>query len=440
MRTDLEKLPPQEIEIEEALLADILLGNPEALSLNDPSDYYKTAHQIIFEALRDLSSRGQTPDIVSLVSYLKGAGLLEKAGGPAAISKLLDAPRSVNPAHHAERLRDLATFRRAIAICQRLKQALYDAPNDGRIIIEKFQSQALALFFGRHLNGSRPIYESVFVVNDQIEARSKNRGKIAGQASGIRRLDYLVGGFGPGDLVIIAARPSMGKTALALGMARHMANCGTAVAFYSLEMSSVQLTARMVSAGSGVNLAKFRTGFLSQDDFRQTNEASAKIHDLPVFINDESDLRPFDIIRDARQLKHQHNIGAVFIDYLQLMRGDQRTDRRDLEVGDISRSLKGLAKELQLPVFCLSQLNRKVEDRNNKRPRLSDLRESGAIEQDADIVAFIYRDEVYNERKDGANVGKAEIIVAKNRNGATGLVHVGWYAKTTSFYNLEETS
>ena len=295
-----------------------------------------------------------------------------------------------------------------------------------------------ALSFGRRLNGSRPVSESVQDVNDQIEERFQNRGTISGQASGIYRLDYLVGGFGPGDLVIIAARPSMGKTALALVMARHIAAGGTAVAFYSLEMSHAQLTARMVSAESGVNLAKFRTGFLSQDDFRRTNEASAKIYNLPIFINDESDLRPFDIIRDARQLKHQHNIGAVFIDYLQLMRGDQRTDRRDLEVGDISRSLKGLAKELQLPVFCLSQLNRKVEDRTNKRPRLSDLRESGAIEQDADIVAFIYRDEVYNERKDGANVGKAEIIVAKNRNGATGLVHTGWYAKTTSFYNLEE--
>ncbi len=277
--------------------------------------------------------------------------------------------------------------------------------------------------------------ESIKKVEDLFERKEL----ITGVPSGFSDLDKMTAGFQPSDLIIIAGRPSMGKTAFALNIAQHVGvTQGISVAFFSLEMSKEQLALRMLCSEAMIDAQKVRTGFLSDRDWPKLIAAANNLSQAPIFIDDTPALSVLEMRAKSRRLKSEHNLGLVFVDYLQLMRGRGGAERREQEISEISRSLKAMAKELSVPVVALSQLNRKVEDRPNKRPQMSDLRESGAIEQDADIIAFIYRDEVYNRSEDNPNRGRAEIIVAKQRNGPTGVVSLAFIARYSSFANLSQ--
>ena len=437
----LHHLPPQNLEAEASLISAILIDNSALLDILEiltPEDFYRSAHQRIFEAITDLFSRSEPVDLVTLANILKENGHLEDIGGAAFLSKLVDtAPMAVNAAHYAKIVHDKASVRRLIAKSNQIVQKCFEDRGNVDELID-FAEQSV---FEIAENKSRKSFHSISSLIekniDQLEERQGNKTLITGVPTGFTDLDYLTSGFQPSDLIILAARPSMGKTAFALNMARNTAvESNTAVALFSLEMSKEQLSKRMLCAEARVDSHRLSGGFLSNDDWTNLTQAASVLSEAPIFIDDSPDLNSLDIRAKARRLKMDNKLGLVIIDYLQLMQGRRNIERRDLEISEISRSLKGLAKELEIPVIALSQLNRKLEERTDKRPKLSDLRESGALEQDADVVMFIYRDEVYNRDENNPNAGKSEIIVAKHRNGPTGDVDLAFVHAYTRFENL----
>jgi replicative DNA helicase len=437
----LQHLPPQNLEAEASLLSAILIDNSALLDILEiltPEDFYRSAHQRIFEAITDLFARSEPVDLVTLANILKEKGSLEEIGGAAFLSKLVDtAPMAVNAAHYAKIVHDKASVRRLIAKSNQIVQRCFEDRGNVDELLDFAEQSVFEIAENKSRKSFYPISSLIEKNIDKLEERQGNRTLITGVPTGFTDLDYLTSGFQPSDLIILAARPSMGKTAFALNIARNTAvETQTAVALFSLEMSKEQLTMRMLCAEARVDSHRLRGGFLSNEDWTNITQAASVLSEAPVFIDDSPDLTALDVRAKARRLKIDNKLGLIIIDYLQLMQGRRNIERRDLEISEISRSLKALAKELDVPVIALSQLNRKLEERTDKRPKLSDLRESGALEQDADVVMFIYRDEVYNRDENNPNAGKAEIIVAKHRNGPTGDVPLAFVHAYTRFENM----
>ncbi len=431
------KIPPSDIETEEVVLGALLI-EPNALAtvidILQPEVFYKEAHQRIFAAVLALYPIGEPIDVITVTNYLRKSGEIDFIGGPAYIAQLTDRVISAaNIEYHARILIEKYIQRKLIEISNNIITEAYDATSDAFDTLNEAEN-ALFQINEQNLRRSFRSMPSVLqVVREQIETAYKNQGEYTGVVSGFYQLDQLTGGLQPSDLIIIAARPGMGKTAFALSMARNMAvEFGFPIAFFSLEMTAPQLVIRILSAQTQISSERIRKGELDDTEWMTLNEAMNKLSNVKLFLDDTPALSIFELRAKARRLKQAYDIQAIYIDYLQLMTAKiDKNSNREQEIASISRSLKALAKELNIPVIALSQLSRDVEKRSGtKRPQLSDLRESGAIEQDADIVIGIYRPEYYmkeeqvDEDKLAAVKNKAEIILLKHRNGPLGTVNL----------------
>ena len=436
----LYKLPPQNLEAEESLLSAIIIDNKTLLDIVEilaPEDFYKTAHQKIFFAIISLFSKNEPVDLVTLANILKEQGQLEDTGGATYLASLVDTvPLAVNAQHYAKIIHDKACLRRLIEKSNAIVQRCFE---DQENIVDLIDFAEASIFEISENKIKPSFYPINQIIDDNITAledRQGNKTLITGVPTGFVRLDNLTSGFQNSDLIILAGRPSMGKTALALNIARNVAvEVKVPIALFSLEMSKEQLSMRLLCAEARIDSSRLRGGFFSKEDWINLTDAAGVLSEAPIYIDDSPDITAMSIRAKARRLKMDKGLGLVIIDYLQLMRGSYLKERRDLEISEISRSLKIMAKELDLPVIALSQLNRKLEERSDKRPLLSDLRESGALEQDADVVAFIYRDEVYNKDENNPKKGTAELILAKQRNGPVGTVNLTFINAYTRFEN-----
>jgi replicative DNA helicase len=362
----------------------------------------------------------------------------ELRDAPAHRGRLLDAvPLAVNAQHYARIVHDKAVLRRLIEKANAITKRCFQEQGGADDIIDFAEASIFEVTEKKARQAFYPLSKLIDSNIDFLEEKQKNKSLVTGVPTGFSHIDNLTSGLQNSDLIILAARPSMGKTALALNIARNAAvDAGVPVAIFSLEMSKEQLSLRLLCAEARIDSSRLRSGFFSMEDWERLTDAAGVLSAAPIFIDDSPSLSAMEVRAKARRLKMDKNIGLIIIDYLQLMQARGSAERRDLEISEISRSLKALAKEINLPVVALSQLNRMLEQRNDRRPRLSDLRESGALEQDADVVAFIYRDEVYNKEENNPHKGTAEIILAKQRNGPTGEVRLTFLSVYTRFENM----
>jgi replicative DNA helicase len=433
-------LPPQSLEAEESILSAILVDNDtllEVLEILSPEDFYRSAHQKIFSAISELFLRNEPVDLVTLTNILREHDRLEEIGGAAYLANLVDTvPLAVNAQYYAKIVYDKACLRRLIEKTNSIAKRCFEDRGDVDSVIDFAESSIFEISENKIRPTFYPIGKIIESNIDVLEERQGNRALVTGVATGFTKLDELTAGLQKSDLVILAGRPGMGKTALALNIAKNAAvDSNIPVAIFSLEMSKEQLSLRMLSSEARIDSSRLRRGFISQDDWIKITDSAGILSQAPIFIDDSPSITALEIRAKSRRLKMEKDIGLIIIDYLQLMKGRVSAERRDLEISEISRSLKALAKELDLPVVALSQLNRKLEERSDKRPQLSDLRESGALEQDADVVAFLYRDELYNRDENNPNKGKAELIVSKQRNGPTGFTILTFLDTYTRFEN-----
>ena len=434
-------LPPQNIEAEEAIISAILIDNDALLEVIEtlaPEDFYRTAHQKIYVAIIDLFDKAEPVDLVTLANKLKEKGQLEEVGGASYLARLVDAvPLAVNAQHYAKIVHDKASLRRLIEKSNAIVKRCFEERGNADDVIDFAEAAIFEISEKKSRQSFFPISKIILSNIETLEEKQGNRSLVTGVPTGFSHIDNLTSGLQNSDLIILAARPSMGKTALALNIARNAAvDANVPVAIFSLEMSKEQLSLRMLCSEARIDSSRLRGGFFSMEDWHRLTDAAGILSEAPIYIDDSPSLSAMEIRAKARRLKMDKNIGLIIIDYLQLMQGRTGAERRDLEISEISRALKSLAKELELPVMALSQLNRMLEQRTDKRPRLSDLRESGALEQDADVVAFIYRDEVYNKEEDNPSRGIAEILLSKQRNGPTGDIFLTFLNSYTRFENL----
>jgi len=434
------EVPPQNIEAEESVLSRILVESKALLDVVEilaPADFYRTSHQKIFAAMTDLFNRNEPIDAVTVANHLKESGQLEQVGGAAYLARLLDVPPAVDAPHYAGIIHDKAVLRRLIEKSNAIAKRCFLEQGNADDIVDFAEASIFEVTDKKARQSFYPLSKLIDGNIDFLEEKQKNKSLVTGVPTGFTQLDNLTSGLQNSDLIILAGRPSMGKTALALNIARNAAvDGGVPVAIFSLEMSKEQLSLRMLCAEARIDSSRLRSGFFSMEDWERVTEAAGVLSAAPIFIDDSASLSAMDVRAKARRLKMEKNIGLIIIDYLQLMQGRAGAERRDLEISEISRGMKALAKEISLPVIALSQLNRMLEQRTDRRPRLSDLRESGALEQDADVVAFIYRDEVYNKEETNPRKGIAEVILAKQRNGPTGDALLTFLAAYTRFENM----
>ena len=421
-----------------AVLGGILLDKealPKALEILNPDDFYKESHRMIFQGLVELFDRNEPPDIVTLSHVLRTRNQLEAVGGMEYLTLVADqVPSSANIAYYARIVREKAVLRRLIRKGTEIVEECYRDQIDLEDFLDEVERGIFQIAEDRVRKSFFPMKDIVKASFETIEKLYERKALITGVPSGFVDLDTLTAGFQASDLIVVAARPSMGKTALCLDIARHAAVVADIpVALFSLEMSKEQIAIRLLCAEAKVDGSKLRRGFLKESDWPKLTTAAGVLSESPIFVDDTPDLSVLELRAKARRLKAEKNVGLVILDYLQLMRGRHGVERREQEISEISRSLKALAKELNVPVIALSQLNRRVEERGDKMPQLSDLRESGAIEQDADVILFIYRDEVYNRNPDNPKKGTAEIIVGKQRNGPTGRVTLAFLQPFATF-------
>ncbi|MCJ7772811.1 MAG: replicative DNA helicase [Desulfobacterales bacterium] len=440
--TPSHNLPPQNIEAEEAILSAILLDNDNSslldiLDILRAEDFYRSAHQTIFDAIIDLFSKNEPVDIVTLNNILKKKKKLDEIGGATYLAKLMDtAPRAVNPQQYAKIIHEKANLRRLIEKANEITKRCFEDSEDVDEVIDFAEQSIFEISGDKGKVSFHPISKLIGESIDALEKRQGNKSLVTGVPSGFKSLDSLTSGLQKSDLIIIAARPGMGKTAFALNIARNAAiEANIPVSVFSLEMSKEQLAMRLLSSEAKVNSTRIRGGFLTKDDWLQINSAAGRLYEAPMYIDDSPSITALELRAKARRLKMEKDIGLIIIDYLQLMKTRGFAERRDLEISEISRSLKALAKELDIPVVALSQLNRKLEERSDKRPQLSDLRESGALEQDSDVVMFIYREDEYNKDENNPKKGTAEILLKKQRNGPTGMARLTFLADCTCFEN-----
>ena len=436
----LHNLPPQSLEAEESLLSALLLDAGtlnEIADLLSAEDFYRSAHRKIFTAVIELWNKNEPIDLVTLTNILRAKGHLEEIGGATYLASILDSvPMAVNAQHYAKIIHDKASLRRLIERTHSITRRCFEDSGDVAEVIDFAQRSIFEISQDKAKPAFHHIGHIIEGNIDSLEERQGQKSLVTGVPTGFLKMDEMTAGLQKADLIILAARPSMGKTALALNIARNAAiEANIPVAVFSLEMSKEQLSMRMLCAEARVDSSRLRSGFITRDDWRRITDAAGVLSTAPIYIDDSPDISTMSIRATGRRLKLDKDIGLIIIDYLQLMRSSSSAERRDLEISEISRSLKALAKELELPVLALSQLNRRLEERSDKHPQLSDLRESGALEQDADVVAFIYRDEVYNKDENNPNRGKAEILLAKQRNGPVGMVLLTFLNAYTRFEN-----
>ena len=436
---ELKKIPPQQIEAEQSLLGGILIDNEglsAALEIIRGDEFYRESHRIIYRAIQELFERNEPIDLITMADFLAEKNKLEAVGGASYLASLIESvPSASNVAAYAKIINEKALLRRLIQASNEITGWCYGGGKSVEEILDHAEASIFSITENRIRSSYFPIKEVVKKSIETIESFQEVRESVTGVPSHYTDLDRLTAGFQPSDLIIIAGRPSMGKTAFSLCIARNAAlDSGVPVGYFSLEMSKEQLAMRLLCSEARVDSHKIRTGFLSQQECAKMLTAAGYFMEAPIYIDDTPAISTLELRAKARRMKADRGLGMIVVDYLQLMRSREGTERREQEISEISRSLKALAKELYIPVIALSQLNRKVEERHDKRPQLSDLRESGAIEQDADVIAFIYRDEVYNPET--TDKGIAEISISKQRNGPTGKAKLAFINAYTRFENL----
>jgi replicative DNA helicase len=434
---------PHNLEAEKSVLGAILINNEtfnQAAEVIDAQDFFRDAHRRIFEKMVVLTDRSEPVDLVTLKDELARSDELEEVGGPAYVSALTDGvPRSANVEYYARIVKEKSTLRRLIQSATQVLSRAYEAEEDADLLLDEAERSIFQIAEHRLRKGFVALSEMVGSGYDMIEKLQEHRGLVTGVPSGFVDLDELTSGFQNSDLVIVAARPSMGKTSLVLNIALHCGiHAGKTVGIFSLEMAKEQLFMRMLTAEARVDAHRFRGGYLGEDDYARLVDAFGRLHDAKVFVDDTPSAGILEMRAKARRLKLEHGLDMLVIDYLQLMQGRGRFENRQQELASISRSLKILAKELEIPILALSQLSRAPEARGDHRPQLSDLRESGALEQDADVVLFIFREEMYasdGDRRPEVE-GVAELLLSKQRNGPTGTVRLAFIKKYTRFESL----
>ena len=431
---------PQSLEAEQSVIGSMIIDKEaisKALEKLNEEDFYRDGHKVIFRAIKEMYSEDMAVDLVTLLEYLKSTEKLEKAGGVTYISEVTSSViTTANLDAYIKIVEDKSMLRKLIKSSTAIIEESYNKQDKVNEVIDFAQKKIFDITDTKNTSE----YESLSTVLErgflEIERLFNNRGAITGVGSGIRDLDAKTSGFQKGDMVLIAARPSMGKTTFALNIAEHAALVeNKSVVIFSLEMSKEQLAYKLLCSEASVDMLKLRTGNLDDDDWERIARATGPLSKAKIFIDDTAGLSVMEMRSKCRKIKMEHGIDLILIDYLQLMSGSAGSESRQQEVSEISRSIKALAKEMQCPVIALSQLSRAPEQRADHRPMLSDLRESGSIEQDADVVMFLYRDEYYNKETEDKGIG--ECIIAKQRNGPVGTVKMAWIGSHSKFANLE---
>jgi replicative DNA helicase len=436
-----DRMPPQNIEAEQAVIGAIFL-EPSALTVASeiliPEDFYRASHQKIFNVMLDLNDQGKAVDLVTVTEELAAAKLIEDIGGVSYLSDLSGSvPTAANIEYYARIVEEKSLLRRLIRTATNIASDGYSREDEVEALLSEAEKNIMEVAQRKNAGAFHNIKDVLVRTYDNIEEMHNRVGDITGISTGFAELDRMTAGFQRNDLIIVGARPSVGKTAFALNIAANVATkTGENVAIFSLEMGAEQLVMRMLCSEGNIDAQRLRTGSLTDEDWGKLTMAMGSLSNSGIFIDDTPGVRISDIRSKCRRLQQEHGLGMILIDYLQLILGSGRSgENRQQEVSEISRSLKQLARELKVPVIALSQLSRGVEQRQDKRPMMSDIRESGSIEQDADIVAFLYRDDYYDKESENKNI--IEIIIAKQRNGPTGTVALAFVKEYNKFVNLE---
>ena len=438
-----DRMPPQNIDAEQAVLGAMLIKKEaiaEVSQLLRPEDFYRDAHKIIYEAMLALFNRNEPADIVTVTNYLDKENKLDKVGGITFVTALANiVPTAANVNFHANIVREKADLRHLINTATDIAGMAYEATDDVSDVIDKSEKMIMEVANRQNVSAFTPMQEIVMETFDKINTLYESKGGLTGISCGFKDLDALTSGLQASDLILVAARPSMGKTAFTLNIAANVAlKEKKTVAFFSLEMSKQQLVQRMLCSEGGIDSQKLKNADLSTEDWEKLVRTADKVSAAPLYIDDTAGITVMELRSKARRLKAEHGLDLIIIDYLQLMQGRSKggSDNRQQEISDISRSLKAVARELNVPVIALSQLSRSVESRQIKRPMLSDLRESGSLEQDADIVMFLYREDYYDPETANKNI--TEVIVAKHRNGPVDTVKMFFKKEFTRFNDLSK--
>ncbi|SIR41079.1 replicative DNA helicase [Peribacillus simplex] len=436
-----DRIPPQNIEAEQAVLGAIFL-EPSSLTVTSevliPEDFYRSSHQKIFNVMLKLNDEGKAVDLITVTEELAATKNLEEVGGVSYLSELAGSvPTAANIEYYVRIVEEKSLLRRLIRTATNIAQEGYSREDEVEELLGEAEKTIMEVAQRKNSGSFQNIKDVLVSTYDNIEVLTTRTGDVTGIPTGFAELDRMTAGFQRNDLIIVGARPSVGKTAFALNIAQNVATkTEENVAIFSLEMGAEQLVMRMLCAEGNINAQNLRTGSLTDEDWRKLTMAMGSLSNAGIYIDDTPGVRIGEIRSKCRRLKQEHGLGMILIDYLQLIQGDGRSgDNRQQEVSEISRSLKALARELKVPVIALSQLSRGVEQRQDKRPMMSDIRESGSIEQDADIVAFLYRDDYYDKESENKNI--IEIIIAKQRNGPVGTVSLAFVKEYNKFVNLE---
>jgi replicative DNA helicase len=436
-----ERTLPHNLEAERSVLGAILVHNDAfntAAQVIDGRDFYRDAHRRIFDRMVALSERGEAIDFITLKEELSRGGDLEEVGGPAYVASLVDGvPRATNVEYYARIVKEKATLRNLIYAANKILTNAYEADQESDLILDEAESSIFAVADDRLKAGFVPMRTLVNESFPKIEQLFEHKRLVTGVPTGFVDLDEMTRGLQPGDLVIVAARPSMGKTSLVLNIAQHVAvQADYTVGFFSLEMSKESLFIRLLTSEAQIDSHRLMSGHIADRDYSRISHALERLSSMRLFIDDTANIGVLEMRAKSRRLQAEHGLSLIVVDYIQLMSARGRYENRTLELASISRSLKGLAKELNVPIVVLSQLSRAPESRSDHRPQLSDLRESGALEQDADVVILIYRDDAYNRDPNNPDAGTAELILAKQRNGPTGIVRLAFLREQTRFASL----
>lgn len=436
-----DRIPPQNIEAEQAVLGAIFLTDEALVTATErlvPEDFYRAAHQRIYQVMIELAEKGEPVDLVTVTAELQNRKWLDDIGGVSYLADLANAvPTAANVEYYSKIVEEKSILRRLIKVATSITADGYSSDADISDILDQAEQKIYEVSQRKNTGGFISIKDALIETYDRIEMLQHHKGEVTGIPTGFVELDKMTAGFQRSDLIIVAARPSVGKTAFALNISQNVATrTGENVAIFSLEMGAGQLVQRMLCAEGNIDAQRMRTGALTPEDWQKLTMAMGSLSKAGIYIDDSPGVKVSDIRAKCRRLKQEKGLGLIMIDYLQLIEGSgRRGENRQQEVSEISRSLKAIARELDVPVIALSQLSRGVESRQDKRPMMSDIRESGSIEQDADIVAFLYRDDYYDKESENQNI--IEIIIAKQRNGPVGTVELAFIKEYNKFVNLE---
>ena len=435
-----QRVPPQSIDAEMSVLGAMLIKKEaitQAQELLKADDFYREAHRLVYDAMLELAGNGEPVDLVTLTEALRKKEILEKVGGISFLTQLANyTPTAANIVYHAKIVKEKSELRHLIDAATEIASAAYEATDEVTDIMDDAEKKILAIAGSQSTGGFEPIKDIVINAIDHVESIYESKGGLTGIGTGFADLDAMTSGLQKSDLILVAARPSMGKTAFTLNIATHAAMNGSTVAFFSLEMSKEQLVQRMLCSEGAIDSQRLRTGKLDDKEWQELIKTADKVSKAKLFIDDTAGISVMELRSKARRLKAEHGLDLIVIDYLQLMQGRSKggDNSRQQEISEISRSLKALARELDVPVVALSQLSRSVESRTVKKPMLSDLRESGSLEQDADIVMFLYREDYYDQETEKKNI--TEVMISKHRNGPIGSIELFFQKEFTKFRDL----